>query len=135
MTVTSAPGALGQPIENRDLAGRRDPRGGYTGRVHVTVTTTKGSPDQPREVARLAGEEMVPWLEGIQGFEGLLMLSDEATGRTLVVTFWESRELADRHLAARAAFRDRITSTVDAEVEDVSDYELTFGSWPAGAPE
>ncbi len=32
------------------------------------------------------------------------MLSDEAEGRTLVVTFWQSRELADRHLAARAGF-------------------------------
>ena len=60
------------------------------------------------------------------------MLSDEVEGRTLVVTFWQSRELADRHLAARAEFRDRITSTVEVRVEDVSDYELVFadlGSW------
>jgi heme-degrading monooxygenase HmoA len=100
--------------------------------VHVTVTTTKGPPEQPLEVARIAGEEMVPWLRGIDGFEGLLMLSNEAEGRTLVVTFWRSRELADRHLAARAEFRDRITSTVDVRVEDVSDYELMLadlGSW------
>jgi len=98
----------------------------------VTVTTTLGSPDQPLEVARIAGEEMLPWLREIDGFTGLLMLSDESEGRTLVVTFWESRELADAHLAARAEFRDRITSTVDVRVEDVSDYELMFadlGSW------
>ena len=103
--------------------------------MHVTVTTTKGSPDQPREVAKIAGEEMLPWLRGIDGFEGLLMLSDEAEGTTLVLTFWESRELADRHLAARAEFRDRITSTVDVRVEDVSDYELMFaalGAWSGG---
>jgi heme-degrading monooxygenase HmoA len=100
--------------------------------MHVTVTTTKGPPEQPLEVATIAGEEMLPWLRGIDGFEGLLMLSDEVEGRTLVVTFWQSRELADRHLAARAEFRDRITSTVDVRVEDVSDYELMFadlGSW------
>lgn len=98
----------------------------------MTVTTTLGSPDQPLEVARIAGEEMLPWLREIDGFTGLLMLSDESEGRTLVVTFWESRELADAHLAARAEFRDRITSTVDVRVEDVSDYELMFadlGSW------
>ena len=78
---------------------------------------------------------MLPWLRGIDGFEGLLMLSDEAEGRTLVVTFWQSRELANRHLAARAEFRDRITSTVDVRVDDVSDYELMFadlGSWSSG---
>ena len=105
--------------------------------MHVTVTTTKGPPEQPLEVATIAGEEMLPWLRGIDGFEGLLMLSDEVEGRTLVVTFWQSRELADRHLAARAEFRDRITSTVDVRVEDVSDYELVFadlGSWSSETP-
>lgn len=101
--------------------------------MHVTVTTTKGPPDQPLEVAKIAGEEMLPWLREIDGFVGLLMLSDEEAGRTLVVTIWESRELADRHLAARAEFRDRITSTVEVLVEDVSEYRLMFadlGSWP-----
>jgi hypothetical protein len=99
--------------------------------MHVTVTTTKGSPDQPLEIARIAGEEMLPWLREIEGFGGLLILSDPG-GRTLAVTFWESRELADQHLAARAEFRDRITSTVEVQVEDVSDYEVMFadlGSW------
>lgn len=103
--------------------------------MHVTVTTTRGPLDQPAEIARLAGEEMLPWLRGIEGFEGLLMLSDPTHGRTLVVTFWESKELADRHLAARAEFRDRITATVDVAVEDVSDFELMFadlGSWRPG---
>jgi heme-degrading monooxygenase HmoA len=101
--------------------------------VHVTVTTTRGSPDQPVEVARIAGEEMAPWLREIEGFEGMLVLSDEAAGKTVVVTFWESRELADAHLATRAAFRDRVTSTVEVQVEDVSDYELMFAEWPIGA--
>src|SRR4029078_627725 len=81
---------------------------------------------QPLEAARIAGEEMLPWLRGIEGFAGLLVLSHEEEGRTLVVTCWESRELADAHLAARAEFRDRITSTVEVQVEDVADYELMF---------
>lgn len=98
--------------------------------MHVTVTTTQGAPDMPNGIAQLAGEEMLPWLREIEGFEGLLMLAD-GVGRTLVVSFWESRELADRHAAARAEFRARITSTVDVEVEDVSEYELVFGAWPA----
>jgi heme-degrading monooxygenase HmoA len=104
--------------------------------MHVTVTTTKGALDQPAEIARLAGEEMLPWLRGIEGFHGILMLFDEVEARTLVVTFWESREIADQHLAARASFRERITSTVDVQVEDVTDYELMFadlGSWPTGS--
>ncbi len=104
--------------------------------MHVTVTTTKGTPGQPLEVATLAGEAMLPWLEQIEGFEGLLMMSNESDGTTLVITFWESREVADEHRAARAEFRDRITATVDVRVESVADYDLTFadlGTWPADA--
>jgi heme-degrading monooxygenase HmoA len=101
--------------------------------MHVTVTTTKGTPGQPIEVATLAGEAMLPWLAQIDGFEGLLMMSNESDGTTLVITFWESKEVADEHREARAEFRDRITATVDVRVEHVADYELTFaglGSWP-----
>ena len=101
--------------------------------MHVTVTRTRGPADQPIEIATLAGEEMLPWLRGIDGFEGLLMLSNEAEGTTLVISFWQSREIAEEHAAARARFRDRITAAVDVRVEDVSDYELTFAdlrTWP-----
>jgi hypothetical protein len=100
--------------------------------VYVTVTTTKDARAQPIGVATLAGEEMIPWLREIQGFEGLVMLSNEAAGTTLVITFWESREVAEEHRASRERFRERITSAVGVEVVDVSDYELTFaelGAW------
>ena len=102
--------------------------------MFVTVTTTRGSPEQPLDVATLAGEEMLPWLREIDGFEGLVMLSSETDGTTLVITFWESREVAEEHRAARERFRDRITAAVDVHVGGVADYELTFadlGSWPA----
>ena len=105
--------------------------------MFVSLTTTKGSPDEPLEIATMAGEEMLPWLRQIDGFQGLLMLSDEAAGTTLVLSFWESREVAERHRVAREAFRDRITSAVNVEVLDVSGYEVTFadlGSWPPGLP-
>jgi heme-degrading monooxygenase HmoA len=103
--------------------------------VFVSLTTTKGSPDEPLEIATMAGEEMLPWLRQIDGFQGLLMLSDESAGTTLVLSFWESREVAERHRVAREAFRDRITSAVNVEVLDVSGYEVTFadvGPWSPG---
>ena len=94
--------------------------------MFVTVTTTRGSPDLPVESATFAGEEMLPWLREIDGFEGLLMLTNEAEGKTLAVSFWKSREAADKHRVARTRFRDRITSAVGVRVEDVTDYEVTF---------
>jgi heme-degrading monooxygenase HmoA len=94
--------------------------------VHVSVTRTKGSPDQPLELATFAGEAMLPWLRQIQGFEGLLMLSNEAEGTTLVLSFWASREVAEEHREARMQVRQRVTSTVDVQIQDVVGYEVSF---------
>jgi len=91
--------------------------------VHVRFTRINTA-DQPIDRATIVAEEMLGWLRDMEGFRGLVTLSREGT--TLGITFWESRELADAHLAARAEFRDRITSTVEVQVQDVADYELMF---------
>ncbi len=64
--------------------------------------------DQPIENATIVAEEMLRWFREIEGFEGLLMLSKEGT--TLGLTFWESREVAERRRpdlrVKRASIRD-----------------------------
>jgi hypothetical protein len=94
--------------------------------VYVSVTRTKASPDQPVEIATIAGEEMLPWLRQLDGFDGLLMLTNEDALTTLAITFWRDRDVAERHRAARTAFRDRVTAAVNVTVEEAVDYEVTF---------
>ncbi len=91
--------------------------------MYVSLTHVKTS-DQPIENATIVAEEMLRWFREMEGFEGLLMLSREGT--TLGLTFWESREVADRHRVARMQFRDRMTSAAGVEVEETVDYEVTF---------
>lgn len=99
---------------------------GEEGRVYVTVTRTKGQPGQPLEIATITGEEMLPWLREIDGFDGLLMLSNEDDATTLVLTFWKDREVAERHRAARMRFRDRVTAAAQVTVEETADYDVSF---------
>jgi heme-degrading monooxygenase HmoA len=94
------------------------------------VTRTRDLLGQPLEFATMAGEEMHRWLEQIDGFEGLLMLSNEEDGTTLVLSFWQSAEVAEEHQAARTRLRERITGTVNVEVEATNDYEVTFAHLP-----
>ena len=77
-------------------------------------------------VATMAGETMVEWLRDLEGFEGLLMLSNDETGTTHVISFWESKEIADRSRVARLQLRDRITTTVNVEVQETEAYEVAF---------
>jgi heme-degrading monooxygenase HmoA len=94
--------------------------------VYVSVTRTHDPLDQPVEYATFAGEAMLPWLEQIEGFRGLLVLSDASRGATLVLVFWESREVAEEHHAARMQFREQITAAVNVQVVEASGYEVMF---------
>jgi hypothetical protein len=91
--------------------------------VYVSITTVRTS-DQPLENATIVAEEMVRWLREIDGFEGFLMLSQE--GRTLGLSFWESREVAEHHRVARMQFRDRMTSVADVQVEETAGFEVAY---------
>jgi hypothetical protein len=94
--------------------------------MHASMTTTKGSAEDMVAIATMAGETMVDWLRDLEGFEGLLMLSNDETGTTHVISFWESKEIADRSRVARLRLRDRITSTVGVEVQETEAYEVSF---------
>ena len=91
--------------------------------MYVSLTRVKTS-DQPIENASIVGEEMLRWLSQTEGFEGFLVLSREGT--TLGLTFWESREVAERHRVARMQFLERVVSVVDVEVEVIEEYDVTF---------
>ena len=97
--------------------------------MYVALTTANTG-DQPLENATVVAEEMYRWLRETEGFEGLLFLSREGT--TLGLTFWESREIAERHQASRMQFRDRMLSAAGVEIGETVDYEVTFarlGPW------
>jgi heme-degrading monooxygenase HmoA len=99
--------------------------------VYATLTTTKGATEDGVELATMAGEAMVGWLRELEGFQGLLLLNNPDTGITQVLSLWESREVAERHAAARLRLRDLVTATVDVQVQATVSYEVAFAELPA----
>lgn len=67
---------------------------------------------------------MLRWLREIDGSDGLLMISREGTA--IGLTFWESRDVADRHRLARMQFLNRMTSLADVQVEETTEFEVAF---------
>ena len=94
--------------------------------MYASLTTTSGSVADMAAVATMAGETMVMWLREIEGFEGFLMLTDEATSTAHVISFWRDREAAERHREARTRLRDRIAASVDVEIEETVYAEVPF---------
>jgi hypothetical protein len=97
--------------------------------VHVSVTRTKTG-DISLDTAAVIGEEMTGWLQDIEGFEGLVLLSRE--GQTLGVAFWESAEIAEKYAIPRQKFRERMLAIADVEIEEVVDYTVTFAYMGGG---
>jgi heme-degrading monooxygenase HmoA len=105
--------------------------------MHAALTTTRGSTEERDMVAiaAIAGEEMARWLRELEGFRGLVVLSNRETGMTQVTSFWESREIAESHRTSRQQLRDRVTSTVGVEVMETQSYEVAFADFPGLGPQ
>ena len=86
--------------------------------------TRVSTADEPIDRASIVGAEMERWLRDVEGFEGFVMLSTEGT--SIGLTFWESREVAERLRPMRLQFLERVMSVARVQVEEIVDYEVTF---------
>jgi hypothetical protein len=99
----------------------------------VFVSFTRASTgDQPIENAAMLAEEMHGWLRDIEGYHGFVMLSQE--GRSIGLTFWESQDIAEEHLAARMEFIQRMTGVVGVQVEEVTGFDVAFAQLDLPSP-
>ena len=60
--------------------------------MHARVTRIEGSAEQLDEMVRQFEERTVPVLQGLDGYEGYVLLGDRGSGRAMAVTYWASEE-------------------------------------------
>jgi hypothetical protein len=92
---------------------------------------TGANPEDMGEVAVMVGETLATWLGEVDGFRGLLMMTDEATGTVQVIALWDDAETAQRHRAARARLRERVSATVDVELQETVGWDVPFAYLPS----
>ncbi len=56
------------------------------------LLTIESYPDAVGELARVARQSPVPVFEGLPGFRGDWWLADDATGKAVQITLWDSEE-------------------------------------------
>ena len=76
--------------------------------------------------AKVVGETMEPWMQQFEGYEGLMILTDQASGLARMITFWESQEAADKSRPGRLKMRDQLSGTVGVRVEGTEPYTVSF---------
>lgn len=94
--------------------------------MYARVNTFLGSPARFEEGIADARDNAVPAMQKIDGFQGLMVLLDRASGRSIGITFWDSED--ELRASEQAAARVRHDHAVRSEdiVLSVERYEIAL---------
>lgn len=88
--------------------------------------TIGGRREQLNKFARAGEKNILPTLQRLDGFEGLLVLANRQNGRILIVTLWECEEAMRSGEEASYWFRAFSAEAAGGEVTNVERYEIVF---------
>lgn len=96
--------------------------------MNARVTRLEGSAEMMDEMARQFEERTAPVLQGLDGFEGYVLLGDRASGRAMAVTYWASEQDLQASEDAVTAERERAAQTAEAASPPVVERYEVIGS-------
>jgi heme-degrading monooxygenase HmoA len=94
--------------------------------MFARVNHFQDRPENLDEGERYAEAKIVPQLQTVPGFLGLLSMVDRTTGRNLAITFWETEEAmrASEDYANRV--RGEVREHTGAQIQSIERYEVTL---------
>ena len=94
--------------------------------MYGRVTRLEGSPDQIEQGNEFMEQTILPAARQLEGFRGVLSLTDRANGRGLTVTLWETEEAMQASEEAANRLRDEAARAFGGTIVGVERYEVTF---------
>ena len=97
--------------------------------MHARVTRLEASADRLDEMTRQFEANTVAVLEGLDGYQGYVLLADRTNGLAMAVTYWESETAMQASDDAVAPERERAAQTAEAASgPTVERYEVVSSS-------
>ena len=97
--------------------------------MHARVTRLEASADALDDMAAQFEQRTVPVLEGLDGYQGYMLLVDRGSGLAMAVTYWESQEDLQASEDAVTQERERAAQTAGAaSPPTVERYEVLSSS-------
>jgi heme-degrading monooxygenase HmoA len=95
--------------------------------MHARASTMNGDPAKVDEAAKMLESSYYAQLEQVDGFRAVVALAQRDTGKSLVITFWDS----DDAMAASEERANQMRSSAAAEIgaegaPQVERYEVVF---------
>ena len=92
--------------------------------MHARVTTLQMDPSTLDDVTTRLESDDVPAFERLDGFKGMTVLGDRASGKAIAVTFWDSEEAMREIENAVKGARQRAAETGRAGEPQVERFEV-----------
>lgn len=94
--------------------------------MHARASAMSGDPAKVSTTSQLLESELYAQLEQIDGFKGVVALGQRDTGRSLVVTFWESEDAMTASTERANQMRSAAAEELGASTPQVDTYEVLF---------
>ncbi len=94
--------------------------------MHARLSTFQGSPEGVEDSVRNAREAVLPALQSVDGFRGLMVLVDRASGRQLALTLWDSEQALEAGETATNRIRSSSAGHSRLAIEGVEHYQVAL---------
>ncbi len=94
--------------------------------MFARVSTFEGPPEHVDDFRHALVEHMLPALRRLEGYQGVLILTDREGGKVLGVSLWESEESMGASEEAAYWFRAYGAEAASERVTSVERYEVVF---------
>jgi heme-degrading monooxygenase HmoA len=101
--------------------------------MYGRITRLEGSPDQIDEGMEYVRGTILPAARELDGFRGIVSLTDRASGKGLTITFWETEEAMRASEERANQMRDEAASALGGSIAGVERYEVTLSEMTAPA--
>jgi hypothetical protein len=95
------------------------------------VSRIEGDPSQMDEGAQHARSEIMPRLRELPGYKGALGLVDRSSGRTLLVSFWESEQAMRSSEQPAEGLRKQAAEAGGGRITGVERYQVMYAKEPS----
>lgn len=92
--------------------------------MYARLSTFQGSPEGVDDSVRNARETVLPALQSVDGFRGLMMLVDRASGRQLALTLWDTEQALEASESAANRIRSSSADQSGLSIEGVERYQV-----------
>jgi hypothetical protein len=92
--------------------------------MHARLSVVTGPPGQIKEVAQRINEMVLPRLSGISGLRNHYFLHDDASGKTVAVTIFDTEADLIASREAVKAIREETVAAMGGAIQSVDEFEV-----------